>query len=187
MTDWIAIAAKMAPNAKTETLAEIVPLIHEAMRDKGMDDEEMLLYALATVRVETWGGNFIPTDERPSKHTGPNFEKYEGRRDLGNTQPGDGRRFRGRGLIQLTGRANYTAIGQRIGENLAAFPERANEPDYAARILADFIKRDEKRIREAMWREDYAAARLAVNAAALGLAEFMDAISVGFAILESGR
>lgn len=47
---------------------------------------------------------------------------YEGRADLGNTRPGDGRRFKGRGLIQLTGRANYTAYGTAIGRDLAADP-----------------------------------------------------------------
>lgn len=52
-------------------------------------------------------------------------EAYEGRRDLGNTQPGDGRRFKGRGLIQLTGRANYSAYGKAIGREaeILAHPE----------------------------------------------------------------
>jgi putative chitinase len=60
---------------------------------------------------------------------------YEGRADLGNTQPGDGVRFKGRGLIQLTGRANYKAYGQRIGIDLIGDPERAEEP-VTALILA---------------------------------------------------
>jgi putative chitinase len=48
---------------------------------------------------------------------------YEGRSDLGNTQAGDGRRFKGRGLIQLTGRANYAAYSRFAGIDYVAQPE----------------------------------------------------------------
>ena len=52
-------------------------------------------------------------------------EAYQGRVDLGNLQPGDGRRFKGRGLIQLTGRANYAEYGRAIGreDELLSKPE----------------------------------------------------------------
>jgi putative chitinase len=53
---------------------------------------------------------------------------YEGRGDLGNTQAGDGRRFKGRGPIQLTGRANYRHYGQAIGIDLENHPEIAAIP-----------------------------------------------------------
>ncbi|WP_163779871.1 LysM peptidoglycan-binding domain-containing protein [Myxococcus vastator] len=59
---------------------------------------------------------------------------YEGRRDLGNTQPGDGVRYKGRGPIQLTGRANYRAAGQALGIDLEGNPQRAKDPDVAFRI-----------------------------------------------------
>ena len=61
--------------------------------------------------------------------------QYEGRRDLGNTEPGDGARFKGRGLIQLTGRANYTAFGRARGRDFcsAANPELlATDAELAA-------------------------------------------------------
>ncbi len=48
---------------------------------------------------------------------------YEGRTDIGNTQPGDGPRFKGRGLIQLTGRANYTAYSEARGIDYTVNPE----------------------------------------------------------------
>jgi putative chitinase len=53
---------------------------------------------------------------------------YEGRADLGNTMPGDGRRYKGRGPIQLTGRANYREYGRKLGIDLEAHPEIAALP-----------------------------------------------------------
>jgi putative chitinase len=61
----------------------------------------------------------------------PTQQRYEGRRDLGNTQPGDGRRFLGRGIFQLTGRDNYTRAGRALGLPLADQPELAERPDIA--------------------------------------------------------
>lgn len=59
---------------------------------------------------------------------------YEGRVDLGNVYPGDGTRYKGRGPIQLTGRANYAAASGALGLDLEGNPARAAEPDVAFRI-----------------------------------------------------
>lgn len=81
-------------------------------------------YFLATVKHEcadTWQ----PITERGSKSY---FDRYEGRKDLGNTQPGDGYLFRGRGYVQITGRANYEKFG------IADDPDVALRPDVAYHI-----------------------------------------------------
>ena len=61
-------------------------------------------------------------------------EQYEGREDLGNEQPGDGPRYKGRGPLLLTGRANYRAAGKALGVDLENNPERAADPDVGFRV-----------------------------------------------------
>jgi putative chitinase len=58
--------------------------------------------------------------------------------ELGNTQPGDGRRFCGRGLIQITGRANYMKVAAKLGIDCVNRPELLEEPEDAARSAGDF-------------------------------------------------
>lgn len=68
------------------------------------------------------------------------FAKYDGRKDLGNTQPGDGAKFAGRGLIQVTGRANYAACSQALfgDDRLLTTPELLEQPEWAAKSAVWF-------------------------------------------------
>lgn len=61
-------------------------------------------------------------------------QAYEGRADLGNTQPGDGKRYKGRGPIQLTGRANYRRFGHKAGINFERYPEIVANPSIGLHV-----------------------------------------------------
>ena len=92
---------------------------------------------------------------------------YEGRRDLGNVAPGDGRRFKGRGLIQLTGRANYRTYGALAGVDLVARPALAADPPLAARIACLYwARRGLNRLADA---DDLVAITRAINGGTNGL------------------
>jgi putative chitinase len=89
---------------------------------------------LAQIGHESGGFRFVREIWGPT----PAQTRYEGRKDLGNVEPGDGFRFRGRGLIQITGRANYTAAGKALGVDLVRRPELLEAPAMAARSAAWF-------------------------------------------------
>lgn len=89
-----------------------------------------LAYALATTKHET-AHTMQPIEEYASGAA------YEGRASLGNTQPGDGKRFKGRGYVQLTGRANYAKAKAKFGVDVVTHPEKVMEPSLAAKIMFD--------------------------------------------------
>ena len=111
-----------------------VDSLRKAMDESGITDATERAMFLAQMAHES--GNFRYKEEiwGPT----PTQRGYEGRSDLGNTQPGDGKRFRGRGYIQLTGRDNYTRYGNKIGVDLANNPDLAADPTVAAKIAIQY-------------------------------------------------
>jgi putative chitinase len=104
---------------------------------------------------------FITTEEFAS---GAN---YEGRADLGNTNAGDGRRYKGRGLIQITGRANYRYIGNLLGLPLEDNPEIAADPVTSLKIACEYW--NWKKISDAADSDDLITATKRVNGGLNGL------------------
>lgn len=125
---------------------------------------------MANVRAEV--ANMLPVHEYGSTAYFTNM--YEGRVDLGNTQPGDGARYCGRGYIQLTGRANYRTYGGLIGVDLEGNPDIAMDPGVAAEVLAVYAK--QRGIQAHCAQKDWTQVRRDVNGGLNGLAVFVAAV-----------
>src|SRR5580704_15052028 len=168
------LVARIFPFTPIANIAANLPHVFAALAANSLADQQMLLVALATIRAEA--ESFLPLTESPSTfNTSPSghpFDLYDHRRDLGNQGPPDGASFRGRGFVQLTGRANYTHYAKLIGHDLVANPDLAASPAVAAQLLARFLADKEPAIRRALADNDLAAARRLVNGGTHGLDRF---------------
>ena len=130
-TEQLQAIMPLLPAAKRATL---FPFLTAAVNEFGIDQPARTAAFLAQLAHESAQFRFMeeiwgPTAaqrryEPPGKLAG----------DLGNTDAGDGRRFKGRGPIQITGRANYRRFGDLLGLDLVSGPEQAALPDVAFRI-----------------------------------------------------
>lgn len=126
----IATLKAIAPHAHEDILTGLVPALEVHLPLYGIDTALRLAHFLAQAAHESDG--FKTLNEYASG------KAYEGRKNLGNIHPGDGPRFKGRGIFQLTGRSNYRRIGGIIGVDLENHPELAATPDIAVRTACEY-------------------------------------------------
>jgi putative chitinase len=117
------IFKEVSPN----TLHRWVPLLNKAFDKYEINTPRRASSFIAQVGHESGYFRYVKEIWGPT----PVQRRYEGRRDLGNTQPGDGKRFMGRGLIQVTGRFNYADCGRYLGLPLLQQPELLEQPENA--------------------------------------------------------
>lgn len=115
---------KMVPNAKDFRIDQYLGPINKALQEFGITTPKQVAAFIAQVAHES--GSFRYSEEIASG------EAYEGRKDLGNVVPGDGKKYKGRGLIQLTGRANYKAFSEFAKIDFVSTPSLLAQPQFSA-------------------------------------------------------
>lgn len=117
---------QIAPYASGKNINIYAPLLAKYMAHYGIAGRMREAAFIATVLHES--GSLTYTEEIASGLA------YEGRKDLGNIEAGDGERFKGRGLIQVTGRANYALAGVALGIDCIRMPDILSEPENAVKV-----------------------------------------------------
>ncbi|NLU61290.1 hypothetical protein HCA61_03305 [Rhodococcus sp. HNM0563] len=113
----------IVPQIPAERIDQYIAPLNEAMTRNGIDTPVRQAAFIAQLAVES--DSFRTFEEYASGRA------YEGRADLGNTQPGDGERYKGRGAIQVTGRHNYEELSRHTGVDFVANPELLAAPENA--------------------------------------------------------
>lgn len=162
----------LAPRAKKDLLKRLAKTAPDTLPLYGIDTALREAHFWAQAAHETGGFRFMheiwgPTDAQ---------KRYEGRKDLGNTEPGDGKLFAGRGIFQLTGRANYKKYGDILGIDLIADPDKAADPEIALRIACEYWKA--RKINVCADQDDIVAVTKKINGGTNGIADRRTCLAV---------
>ncbi|MCL1491406.1 MAG: hypothetical protein M1G31_11725 [Pseudanabaena sp. Salubria-1] len=151
----------IAPYSRRDRLEKLLPHLNNTMQRYAITTPLRKAHFLAQLGHESDGFN---TNEEYASGAA-----YEGRRDLGNTQAGDGVRFKGRGLIQVTGRANYADCGRALGVDLINNPQRLGDFDLACLSAGWFW--DTRKLNNHADRDDVLTITKIINGGTNGLAD----------------
>ncbi len=129
---------KLSPNGKASVINAIAPFIDKYAGQYEVNTDLRKKHFLSQAAHETDGFNTLREYASGAA--------YEGRIDLGNTQPGEGKKFRGRGIFQTTGRNNYERASMKIfgDKRLLTNPELLEQPEYA--VKSAFIFWNDKKL-----------------------------------------
>jgi putative chitinase len=122
----------IAPNSKDAIILPLAKYLNQYMGKYEVNNYLRICHFLAQAAHES--ASFRTLEEYA---TG---QAYEGRKDLGNVKPGDGKRYKGRGVFQLTGRANYSTIGKKLGYDLEGNPDLAATPEISVLTALEYWK-----------------------------------------------
>jgi predicted chitinase len=143
--EWRLMAFAISEVGLQEIMPELIkakrdlylPFLNEAMKDHEINTPLRASAFLAQLAHESAELKYMEEIWGPTAAQ----KRYEGRKDLGNTQLGDGKRFKGRGPIQLTGRANYKTFGELLGVDFVGNPDLAATPEWGFLTAALYWKR----------------------------------------------
>jgi putative chitinase len=157
---WTDVLRRVAPQGHTIIFEGFAAAMPAVIKRAGLTNTLLQAHFLAQTAEESAG--FRTTKEYASGR------EYEGRHDLGNIHPGDGERYKGRGLIQITGRANYAACSKFFAVDFLTHPELLETFPYAA-YAAAFYWNGLRKLNKPAARDDLRAVTRGVNGGLNGL------------------
>ena len=174
--------AKYGIDNPTRQAAFIGQAQHESDNFKNL--EEGLNYSASRL-MAVWPSRFPSLDVANQYANNPEKlanKVYGGRADLGNTEDGDGFKFHGRGIFQLTGRSNVTTCGNALGQPFAEHPELLIEPEWACMSAGWFWNK--RNLNELADNEDWTTMTKRINGGFVGLDDRINRIHKAMDILK---